>query len=223
MYLQEVSEALRKKIEYDQWSTQPAAADASPDAPATAARSAFKDMSDFVDVEGKAKELGFVVGSFVYEKSFENIRVNWWSIIEIQSIDCVILQKVFSYKPESELPRIRLSLERLSAWGIKKDPEVPKIIATGQNRPESINTDKMKCNAWMELIKADKAYTKADQGIEVWSHPLTVRSRMAIPEGQLVLVPLVPLAHIVIKSNRGYQEIHEDPSLYLSCLYHSRR
>ena len=140
MCLQEVSEALGKKIEYDQWSTRPAAADASPDAPATAARSAFRDMSDFVDVEGKAKELGFVVGSFVYETSFENIPVNWWSIIEIQSIDCVILQKVFSYKPASELPRIRLSLERLSAWGIKKDPEVPKIIATGQNRPWSINT-----------------------------------------------------------------------------------
>ena len=109
--MQEVSEALGKKIEYDQWSTSPvAAADASPDAPATAARSAFKDMSDFVDVEGKAKELGFVVGSFVYEKSFETILANWWSIIEIQSIDCVILQKVFSYKPASELARIRLSL-----------------------------------------------------------------------------------------------------------------
>ena len=107
MCLQEVSEALGKKIEYDQWSTQPAAADASPDAPATAARSAFKDMSDFVEVEGKAKELGFVVGSFVYAKSFENIPVNWWSIIEMQSIACVILQRCSATSSRLSFPESR--------------------------------------------------------------------------------------------------------------------
>ena len=91
------------------------------------------------------------------------------------------------------------------------------MIAGSQQRPKSINTDKARCTAFQELCKVDKAHTKTKQGIAIWTNPAMVRSTQVIPEGELVLIPTVPLAHIVAKNNKEgtLQKILEDPPLFI--------
>ena len=72
--------------------------------------------------------------------------------------------------------------------------------------------------AYQELLKADKASMKGgDQGITFWANPSMIRSARLIPEGELTLLPMAPLADIIAKNNKenSLQQIYEDPSLYI--------
>ncbi len=92
-------------------------------------------------------------------------------------------------------------------------------IAEGQQRPAVVDAEKATRLAFQELHTAEKAHMKiGDQSISIWTNPSMVRSARVIPEGELVLLPTVPLAHIVSKSSKdgSYQKIREDPNQSVS-------
>jgi len=223
LYLEDLSKVIGKKVDWEPWSTTdvcPAATGPSTKAPtATKNASAFKSLSDFANAESQAQHLGYNIGDFIFEKKFENIAENWWTIMELQSKEDVVLQKAFNYNG-SELQRIKVSLEILVAnWKVKEEPRIPQQIAECQLRPNSLDIDRLKCTAFQELLKADKAASKdvRNQGIAIWTNPSMVRSTREIPEGELILFPTVPLAHIASRNNKegSLQQIHEDPPLFL--------
>jgi hypothetical protein len=225
LYLSDLSNALGHTVEYDPWSAgaptmvAPTSAKAAP----TISKpiSDFKSLSDYSDPEAQAKLLGYMVGDFVYEKEFDNLSENWYTIIVVQDRESVILQKAFSYSG-SELQRVKLSLDTLmKRWNVVKNPEVPRVISEGQNRPMTVDVDKVRASAYHELLKADKATTKdwSKQGLAIWTNPHMVRSTRAIPAGELVLLPMVPLAHIIATKPKAgsptQQQICTDPPLFI--------
>ncbi len=176
-------------------------------------------MSDFADVESQAKHLGYSIGDVVYEKKFEHEAEQIGAIHDIQDKDSIVLQKVFSYAEADQLPRVKISLDRLIAsWTVQPKPQIPKQIASSQLRPDTVEVDKVRAMAYQELLRADKASMKGgDQGITFWANPSMIRSARLIPEGELTLLPMAPLAHIFFKNNKEniLQQICEDPSLYI--------
>ena len=214
-------------MEYDPWTCSAGALTVGTPTSAKAAPtiskpiSDFKSLSDYSDPEAQAKLLGYKVGDFVYEKEFDNLAQAWYTIIDVQDRESVILQKAFSYAG-SELQRVKLSLDTLmKRWSVVKHPEVPRVIRESQNRPMTVDVDKLRANAYLELLKADKATTKdwSKQGLAIWTNPHMVRSTRAIPAGELVLLPMVPLAHIVATKPKAggfiQQQICTDPPLFI--------
>lgn len=224
LYLEDVSKVIGQKVEYEPWSKFDAAlttkANPAPEA-ATGSKkaAAFKQLSDFTNVESQASKLGYNIGDFIYEKKFENVPENWYSIIDTTTKDNVMLQKAFNYDG-SELHRIKISFETLiSNWAVKQKPEIPRLIANSQIRPNALNIDKLRSSVFQELLKADNAATKdvLKQGIVIWTNPLMVRSSRKIPSGELVLLPIVPLGNISPNNNkeRTLQQVHDDPPIFI--------
>ena len=224
LYLEDVSNVIGKKVEYEPWSNLDAPpttkVNPAPEA-ATASKktAAFKQLSDFTNVESQASKLGYNIGDFIYEKKFENVSENWYIIIDMPTKDVVMLQKAFNYD-DADLHRIKVSFETLIGnWAVKQKPDMPRIISDSQIRPNALDIDKVRSCVFQELLKADNAATKdvRKQGIVIWTNPLMVRSSRAIPSGELILLPIVPLGNISPTNNkeRTLQQVNDDPPIFI--------
>ena len=219
LFLSELSTAHGQTVTFDPWNGSATCEPASVE-PATVMTPAsnFKSCQDFETIEGKAKEKGFVLGDFVYEKEFDSSAERLYTVMELNSTDRITLQKAFAYDG-SQLERLNVSLETLiSRWALKKEFKLPLVMSKTQLRPPAIELERIKSQAFEQLHKLDRAKCKKqDQGIDIWANPVQVRSGShGIAAGQLTLVPFVPtVANITSKKTPAALQISSDPELYL--------
>ena len=223
LFLSELSTAHGQTITFGPWSGSATGEPASVEpatgmTPASSVGANFKSFQDFETIEGQAKEKGFAVGDFVFEKEFDSSAERLYTIMELNSTDRITLQKAFAYDG-SQLQRLNVSLETLiSRWSLKKEFKLPCVISKEQLRSPAIELERLKGQAFEQLHKLDRAKCKKqDQGIEIWANPLQVRSgSLGIAAGQLTLVPFVPtVANITSKKTPAALQISSDPELYL--------
>lgn len=220
LFLSELSTAHGQTVTFDPWrDSEPASVEpATVMAPAPSVEANFKSFQDFETIEGKAKEKGFALGDFVYEKEFDSSAARLYTVMELNSTDRITLQKAFAYDG-SQLERLNVSLETLiSRWSLKKEFKIPFVLSKTQLRSPAIELGRVKTQAFEQLYKLDRAKCKKqDQGIDIWANPVQVRSGShGIAAGQLTLVPFVPtVANIISKKTSSALQISSDPELYL--------
>ena len=197
-FLHSLSDLKGQPITFDEWSiyavsSGPASAAAAAKAKPTA--SSMATLSDHKDPTWVAKKAGFSVGCLVVQKDVAAQRL--YTIFSIGQT--VKIREVVS-QVDRTTHTAEITLEDLlNKWSISK-AVLSKQMDGDQQRPQQLYIDKQKAVLYRALIELDAKHVGKHK-LTFWRKPDEVWTTSAIKQGQLTLVPVVPLINISVKNN----------------------
>ena len=204
LFLKDVGTVVGKKVEYSAWDTKhvqitpKVAAEA-----ASSSKSMVATLADHSNASWAAEQHGFTIGQNVVKKGTSSSDPE--SVFVVFSIDDSKTDKQIQLKQtctfSGQLGQVTLDLATLlKEWSPSK-ADIPIKMTTSQQRSDALAVDVQKSIIFQALIECERK-SAVQSELVLWRKPDSVRAGIEkIPEGALVLVPIMPLMNVSTRSS----------------------